>query len=70
VTATAHAEPVVGSQLLECRGIEKRYGGVHALKGVDLTLTPGLGRASPRWSRSSWGLSGRTEGRCASVGRS
>lgn len=36
------AGPRVVPQLLECRGIEKRYGGVHALKGVDLTLTPGL----------------------------
>ena len=29
------------SRLLELRGIQKRYGGVHALKGVDFDLAPG-----------------------------
>lgn len=29
------------ASVIKCRGIEKRYGGIHALKGVDLTLTAG-----------------------------
>lgn len=34
-------QPGDGSSLLECRGIEKHYGGVYALKGVDFDLRPG-----------------------------
>jgi len=34
-----------GAALLECRGLDKRFGGLHAVRGVDLTLGRGEVRA-------------------------
>jgi ribose transport system ATP-binding protein len=42
MTMTARAEVDAGAGLCTLRGIEKRYGGVVALAGVDLEVHPGL----------------------------
>ncbi|MGH8972785.1 MAG: ATP-binding cassette domain-containing protein [Acidimicrobiia bacterium] len=39
--ATAGNGKFQGAPVLECRGVVKRFGGIHAVDGVDLTLLPG-----------------------------
>src|SRR6267154_568985 len=41
IPVAARREPCMAELLLEMRGIEKRFGGVHALRGVDFDLRPG-----------------------------